>query len=160
MGDDQSFRSDERFKFLDTATSRNLSQAQFNSESNAILVKSACVDAIACSATGEDGGEFGALLLFQEEIHDQVLIRTSDLDMDVSSELEKLWAGTSREVSCLLLGSSEEEDPETKEPVLYDHMLVLQPSSDMQGAWERMGILNIRHDVGIHASSVKTFKLI
>jgi hypothetical protein len=40
-------------------------------------------------------------------------------------------------------------------------MPVLQPSSDILGAWERIGILNIKEEVGFHLALVeKTFKLV
>jgi hypothetical protein len=66
-----------------------------------------------------------------------------------------------RDVSCLLLASTEEIDRETNQPVIYNHMPVLQPSSDILGAWERIGILNIKEEVGFHLALVeKTFKLV
>jgi hypothetical protein len=161
IGDAHLFRSDEQFQFLDTEPPQVRSQSHFRSESGAILVKSTFVDAIACFATREGEAEHDVLLIFQEDVDDAVLIRTSVLDMDVSLEFGEPLADIIPEVSCLLLGSAEEKDWETSQPVIYNHMLVLQPSSDILGAWERIGILNIKEDVGIHLGlAEKIFKLV
>jgi hypothetical protein len=161
IGDDRLFRSDDRFQFLDTEPPGERSQSHFRSESGAILVKSAFVDAIACFVACEGEAENDVLLIFQEDFNDTVLIGTSVLDMDVSLEFEEPLADTIWEVSCLLLGSAEEKDWETNQPVIYNHMLVLQPSSDILGAWERIGILNIKEEVGIHLGlAEQIFKLV
>jgi hypothetical protein len=161
IADDHLFRSDERFEFLDTDPPRDPLQSHFRSESGAILVKSAFVDAIACFVARQGEAEQDVLLIFQEDFDDTVLIRTSIIEMDVSIDVAEPLADTILEVSCLLLGSAEEKDWDTNQPVIYNHMLVLQPSSDIQGAWERIGILNVKEEVGIHLGLVeKIFKLV
>jgi hypothetical protein len=166
IGDDHLFRSDERFQFLDTEPPQEQSQSHFRNESGAILVKSAFVDAIACFVAREGEAEHDdhgddVLLIFQEDVDNTVLIGTSILDLDISLEFEEPLADTIRDVSCLLLESAEEKDWETNQPVIYNRMLVLQPSSNILGAWERIGVLNIKEEVGFHLGLVeKLFKLV
>jgi hypothetical protein len=101
------------------------------------------------------------MLIFQEELGDAVLIGTSVLETDVSLRLEKLSGDPIRQASCLLLGSAEEKDWETNKPVIYNHMLVVQPSPEVRDAWERIGVLSIKKEAAVHVVlSEKTFKLV
>jgi hypothetical protein len=105
------------------------------------------VEATACFV-GEEDSKPDAVLIFQEDLDDAVLITVLNWNTDVLPNLEEQLGETSLDVACLLLGSAEERDEETDELVTFNHMLVLRVSSDISGAWERVGILNIDEEVG------------
>jgi hypothetical protein len=158
-GDDESFVADEGFGFLFTDPLLKSTESDLGSGSGANCVKSAFASAIACSAAGVDGQKQGVLLIFDTDIDDMVLITIIHMKMDDSPEFEK--SNTSREVSCLIVGSTIEKDWETDQQTRYFCMLALQPSPEIPGAWERIGILDVREDVGLHQDlEEKIFKLI
>lgn len=147
-GEGETFRSDERFDFLGTDTSTDSLQSLFRNDSGAILVKGGFVEATACFVVGEEHSEPDAVLIFQEDLDDAVLITVLNWSTDVLPNLEDQLGEISWDVDCLLLGSAEERDEDTDESVTFNHMLVLRASSDTSGAWERVGILNTEEEVG------------
>lgn len=158
-GDDKSFVADERFELVCPDPLLKSTGSDLGSDSGAVRVKSAFASAIACSAVSVDEQQQGALLIFDTAVDDMVIITIIHIRMDDSSEFEKSMA--SREVSCLLIGSTIEKDWETDQRTRYFCMLALQPSREIPGSWERIGILDVREDFGIHQDlGENRFKLV
>ncbi|KAG4429723.1 hypothetical protein IFR05_014788 [Cadophora sp. M221] len=146
-GEGDTFCSDRRFEFLGTDPRTDLVQPLFRNDSSTILVKGAAAEAIACLVVGDEDRKPDTILIFQETLDDAVLITALNWNIDVLPKIEERSGETTWDVVCLLLGSAEEQD-EIDDSVTVNHTLVLKVSSDILGAWERVGILNIGEEVG------------
>jgi hypothetical protein len=160
-GEDPSFHLDPRFQFLGTDPPIDPSQEDFRAESGAVLISSGYVNAIACLKLDENEREYGVILMFEKDIDDMVFVTSLVMRSDVESELQAGRANNSWEVSCLLIGSDQQEDAETDQPVTYYRMMVIEPSSGVPGSWERLGTLYATEEDRVHHSlKEKIFRLV
>lgn len=160
-GDDGSFASDERFEFLDTDPPSEQS-LNFETGPGAIWIKGSAVNAIACVGGCVDEQNHDAVLIFEIEFDDMVIITTVKAEMDVPPSITGPLEETAKDTSCLLVGRSMvDKNWESNQQATYLCMLVLQPCSDIRGAWERIGVLDIREDLGIlQGLKVERLKLV
>jgi hypothetical protein len=161
-GHDESFVVDDHFEFLDTdPPSEESTSMIFANESGAIWIKSLVVNATACFSARTGEREYEALLIFVQDVDDLVLITTVGMETDVLTNPENQSPNTALELCCLLLGSMTERDWESNQETKYYCTLVLQPSSAVLCAWERIGVLDIREDSGIlEGLEEKKFKVV
>lgn len=104
-GDDESFACDEQFEFLDTDPPSEQS-LNLGTGPGAIWVKGSTVNAIACVGGYVDGQKHDAVLIFEIEFDDMVLITTVKAEMDVPPSIKGPLEEAATVTSCLLVGRS------------------------------------------------------
>jgi Heterokaryon incompatibility protein (HET) len=160
-GDDESYISDHRFEYLGTDPPAELPGSLFGCESGSILVKSAGVDALVCVTASVAVEQHEVFLLFENDIEDFVLVTAIGMDTDVFPNFGDMLGDSFCVVSCLLIGSTKENDVESSKPATYYCMLVLQPSLNISDGWERIGTVDINEVHEIYGSlRITHFKLV
>lgn len=151
-----SFCVDEKFKFLGADPPGSLSPANSQSQSGAILVSCRFLHAILAPIVSDEATHI-AVILLQEEIDDFVIVtcQVFVVDCEKQSAMEP-----SCEIACLLLGNAEENGVGGNSYRVL-HLLIVEPSVEVERSWERVGVLNMRENSGSCLElRENTFKLV
>lgn len=137
-----SFCVDEKFKFLGADPPENLSPANSRRQSGTVLVRCRFLDAILAPLVSEDEDTHATAILLQEEIDSFVIVTSQVFLEDCKNEST---IGLGRDISCLLVGSAEEKGG-CGNSYRVLHMLIVEPSAELEGSWERSGVLDMREN--------------
>ncbi|TVY92561.1 hypothetical protein LAWI1_G003585 [Lachnellula willkommii] len=147
---DDSFAVDPHFKHLGTRVDSRVTNGKLflqGFSSSALICRNAQI--------GSDSKD--ALLVFERDLDDSILISAVKIDLDVPWNKACTDSGTV--VYCLLIGSSvwESWDPRSNEngsgmnktEINYQCSLVLKPSTRIETAFERVGVLEVKEESGV-----------
>jgi hypothetical protein len=95
-------------------------------------------------------------LIFSQEQDGLVLISTAEMSFDISSGVNGPTSSPDASIYCLLMGTMVEKDSESNKHVNYLCTLVLKPSSLFLNAYERIGVLDIKEELGLFDQAPET----
>ncbi|TVY80265.1 hypothetical protein LSUE1_G006504 [Lachnellula suecica] len=147
---DDTFRLDRRFRYLDTDMTPKAADSSFAlpDDAGTLFTEGAAVSAIASYHSAIDIDAEGIVVVFDCDVDDMVVVSTIGMNFDVTGS-KSLGSIDGTAISCLLIRAISEDDFELEFPPLYICTLVLQPSKRAPGSYERIGVLDIRGDLGI-----------
>jgi hypothetical protein len=160
---DDSFRPDDRLEYL--GTNMPLGVADSNLEptnGGEISVRAATASAILFHHRKDDPQRKETTLVFDNDVRDAVIINSIGVNLDVpcitinTSSVEDGYL-----VKCLLIGTMEEKEWESGHQSDHFCTLLIESSCREGEAYKRIGVLDIRQDLGVFRGAQKeSFKLV
>jgi hypothetical protein len=173
-GHDESFKIDSRFAYINTAMPLGAMDSKFGTSNKEIYVRGAVMMAICCVGYESNGyengeekyendktddksdeekdGETTLTLIFEQDLEDTIIITTLRMTLDTTRHSQQYHTPTSNynsTVYCLLVGSTTEAHWTRDDQIIYLCTCVLRAPTASSDHMERIGVLDIRDDLGI-----------